>query len=513
MNFALDFFGLPVATRANVIIPLLIGQPGPQGDPGPEGPSATIGDGSITNAKLANMPALAFKARKTNSTGAPENITATEATALLDLATGTAKGLFSAEGFLKLAGIAEGATANAGTVTSVAVTVPTGLTITGSPITKSGTLAIGLQSGYSIPTTAKQTEWDTAYTDRNKWDGGATGLTASTGRTSLGATTIGSALFTLANPGAVTFPRLNADNTVTALGASDFRTAIGVGTSSTTDTVTSVSVATANGVSGSVANASTTPAITIALGEITPNSVAATGNVTGANLSGTNTGDQTTITGNAGTATTLQTGRTISITGDLTWTSPTFNGSANVTAAGTLATVNSNVGTFGSTSAVPVITVNGKGLITGVTTAALGTMATQAASAVAITGGSAVGLSAIRVGASAAVIGEALTVVGGNGIHARRVCSLSSGPSVIAEGAAILMLMRDNNNGGTALVMYENALTPIIISQSGTNYTTGTPTGAQIRLDTIRPFHFGVQASTAFGRTTTLHVAIISADD
>ena len=28
--------------------------------------------------------------------------------------------------------------------------------------------------------------WDTAYTDRNKWDGGATGLTAATGRTSLG---------------------------------------------------------------------------------------------------------------------------------------------------------------------------------------------------------------------------------------------------------------------------------------------------------------------------------------
>jgi len=29
-------------------------------------------------------------------------------------------------------------------------------------------------------------EWDTAYSDRLKWDGGATGLTASTGRTSLG---------------------------------------------------------------------------------------------------------------------------------------------------------------------------------------------------------------------------------------------------------------------------------------------------------------------------------------
>lgn len=72
-------------------------------------------------------------------------------------------------------------------------------------------------------------------------------------------------------------------------------------------TVTSVSVTTANGVSGTVANATTTPAITLSLGAITPTSVAASGNVTGANLSGTNTGDQTNITGNAATATALAT--------------------------------------------------------------------------------------------------------------------------------------------------------------------------------------------------------------
>jgi hypothetical protein len=72
-----------------------------------------------------------------------------------------------------------------GSVTSVAMTVPTGLSVTGTPITTSGTLAVSLQSGYSIPTTASQSNWDTAYTDRLKWDGGATGLNASTARTSL----------------------------------------------------------------------------------------------------------------------------------------------------------------------------------------------------------------------------------------------------------------------------------------------------------------------------------------
>lgn len=154
-----------------------------------------------------------------------------------------------------------------GGVSSVAMTVPTGLTVTGSPITTSGTLAVSLASGYSIPTTASQANWDTAYTDRNKWDGGATGLTASTGRTSLGATTVGGNLFTLTNPSAVTFLRVNADNTVSALDAATFRTAIGAGTSSTTGTVTSVAAltigTTGTNITSSVANGTTTPVITL----------------------------------------------------------------------------------------------------------------------------------------------------------------------------------------------------------------------------------------------------------
>jgi hypothetical protein len=88
-------------------------------------------------------------------------------------------------------------------------------------------------------------------------------------------------------------------------------------------TVTNVSVTSANGVSGSVANPSTTPAITLTLGAITPTSVAATGTVTGSNLSGVNTGDQTSVSGNAGTATKLQTARNIN--GVL------FDGTADIT--------------------------------------------------------------------------------------------------------------------------------------------------------------------------------------
>jgi hypothetical protein len=85
---------------------------------------------------------------------------------------------------------------------------------------------------------SSSSNWNTAYTDRLKWDGGSTGLTASTGRTSLGATTVGGNLFTLTDPGSVTFLRLNADNTVTARSAANFRADISL------DNVTNESKAT-----------------------------------------------------------------------------------------------------------------------------------------------------------------------------------------------------------------------------------------------------------------------------
>ena len=57
-----------------------------------------------------------------------------------------------------------GFTTNTGTVTSVDATVPTGLAVSGNPITTSGTLAFTYASGYAIPTTTKQSNWDDSYT-------------------------------------------------------------------------------------------------------------------------------------------------------------------------------------------------------------------------------------------------------------------------------------------------------------------------------------------------------------
>ena len=62
---------------------------------------------------------------------------------------------------------AKGYTTNKGTVTSVALTLPTGLTCATKTITTSGTFAVTFASGYSIPTTTKQTAWDGAVSAKH----------------------------------------------------------------------------------------------------------------------------------------------------------------------------------------------------------------------------------------------------------------------------------------------------------------------------------------------------------
>jgi hypothetical protein len=160
-------------------------------------------------------------------------------------ATGTSIGEINLGANLSMTGNTLASSNPGGTVTSInADGSTTGLSFSGGPVTTSGTLTLGGTLGVS--------------------NGGTGATTAAAALTSLGA-----------------YPATNPN-----------------GYTSNVGTVTTASVVTANGVSGTVANAETTPAITISLGAITPTSVAASGAVTGSNLSGSNTGDQTiTLTG------------------------------------------------------------------------------------------------------------------------------------------------------------------------------------------------------------------------
>ena len=107
------------------------------------------------------------------------------------------------------------------------------------------------------------------------------------------------------------------------------------------------------------------------------------------------------LSGNATTATTWATARNLSLSGDATATLSSVDGSANVSAALTLATVNTNVGQFGSSTSIPIVTVNAKGLVTAVSTASI-------SSTLNIAGDT--GTDAVSLGS------DTLTFVGGTGI-------------------------------------------------------------------------------------------------
>jgi len=124
------------------------------------------------------------------------------------------------------------------------------------------------------------------------------------------------------------------------------------------------------------------------------------------------------LTGNASTATTLATARNFSVSGDITAPNVAFNGSAVVGLVSTLATVNSNVGNFGTTTAIPVITVNAKGLVTAVSTAAIVTSWN---------------LDADTGTTNAVAGGETLTLAGGTGVDT----SVSGNTVTFAIGQAV----------------------------------------------------------------------------
>ncbi len=82
------------------------------------------------------------------------------------------------------------------------------------------------------------------------------------------------------------------------------------------------------------------------------------------------------LSGNASTASKWLTARSITISGDASWT-VSIDGSGNATSALTLATVNTNIGSFGSGTSVPNFTVNAKGLITAAGSTAIPTATTS----------------------------------------------------------------------------------------------------------------------------------------
>ena len=92
------------------------------------------------------------------------------------------------------------------------------------------------------------------------------------------------------------------------------------------------------------------------------------------------------LTGNADTATKWATARNLTLSGDATGTLTAVDGTATVDAVVTLATVNSNVGSFGNSTSVPTLTVNDKGLVTALSSTSIPLATAASTSGAAVNG-------------------------------------------------------------------------------------------------------------------------------
>ncbi len=199
-------------------------------------------------------------------------------------------------------------------------------------------------------------------------------------------------------------------------------------------TVTAVSVATANGVSGSVANPTTTPAITVSLGAITPASVVAPGVVSGGSVAATNG-----VTGAIVTAAGVVSGGSVSAAGAVA--------GATVTAAGAVS--GASVAAAGAITAGTTITAGGAisgsdltaaGVVSGGSVSATGTVAGATATIAGIVSGGTLRASATISAGTSITAGGVISggsVAAANGVTGTTMAATGAvtGASVAATGA------------------------------------------------------------------------------
>jgi hypothetical protein len=195
---------------------------------------------------------------------------------------------------------------------------------------------------------------------------------------------------------------------------------------------------------------------------------------------------------------------TLTIAGDVDGSASVTN-LGNTTVTVTLDTVNSNVGTFGSATAVPVITVNAKGLVTAVTTESISTSFTVAG----------------ETGSNTFANGSTLTFAAGEGIDT--VVTQPSGSNV-----TVTISGEDASTSNKGIASFETAdfnvtsgdveLKDTVVKSIAGGTGTATPTGHSFTITGTAPISTSATGSTvtiaaADASTTDKGVASFSADN
>ena len=168
---------------------------------------------------------------------------------------------------------------------------------------------------------------------------------------------------------------------------------------------------------------------------------------------------------------------------------PAFTGGDATSSAGsttlTLSTVNTNVGSFGSTSAIPVITVDGKGRITAVTTAAVASSSVTLTGDISATGntGSSITTTLATVNSNVGSFGSA-TAVPTITVNAKGLVTAVSTNTITPAGIGAVATTALGANSGVATLdssgqlvasQIPSSLTGAIVYQGVWNASTNSP--------------------------------------